>query len=149
MRGCCSMPAIASSARARSICSRTRRTSKPSSLSRGSGLHQAFEQFAKLARPPEVLGMPLHGDAERAIRLFHRLDHAVRRRCRHFEPGGDFLYRLVMAAVDVAGLAILHVIGEQGCETRAFGHPDFVGDVDARLWNGMFERAGDLAGDVL
>ena len=45
-----------------------------------SGLDQAFEQLAELAGAPEVLGMPLHRDAERRVRLLHRLDHAVGRR---------------------------------------------------------------------
>ena len=49
------------------------------------------------------------------------------------KPWATSLHRLVMAAVDVAGLAVLHVIGEQRREPRAFRHPHFVRDVEARL----------------
>ena len=46
-----------------------------------------------------------------------------------------------MAAVDVAGLAILHVIGEQSRQPRVFRDPDFVHDVRADL---VLQRGHDL-----
>src|SRR5688500_7858522 len=110
MRGCYSTPAIASSARRRSTCFQTPRTSRRSSLSRARRLHEAFEQLAELPGPPEILRMPLHRHAEGGIRLFHRFNDAIGRGRRDVETRGHFLHRLVMAAVDVAGLAVLHVI---------------------------------------
>ena len=92
------------------------------------GLDQPLEQLAELAGAPEILGMPLHRDAERRVRLFHRFDDAVRRRRGDLEALGDLLHRLVMAAVDVAGLAVFHVIGEQRRQPRALRHPHFVRD---------------------
>ena len=106
MRACSSMPATGSRRRARSICFRTPRTSRRLSLSPVSGLHEAFEQLAEFSGPPEILRMPLHGDAKRRAGFLHRLDDAVRRRCGHVETLRRVLHRLVMPAVDVARLAV-------------------------------------------
>ena len=100
-----------------SICSRTRRTSRRSPCCsaelecsdsgdvrlRRSVLRrrqEAREQALEAAGPPEVLGVPLHADAEARRRVFERFDHAVGRRGRDSSPSPSVFDRLVMAAVD-------------------------------------------------
>src|SRR5687767_5636732 len=119
MRESCWTPVIESRARGRSICSRPPRTSRRSSLSRVSGLDQAFEQLAEFTGAPEILRMPLHGNTKGRVGLFHRLDHAVGRGGGDVEALGHVPDRLVMAAVDVARLTIFHVIGKQRRQARA------------------------------
>src|SRR3981081_1941279 len=68
-------------------------------------LHKPFKQIAKLARPVEVLRVPLHAKAEAALRLLNRLADAVAPGRRRDEPFAERLRRLVMAAVDRARLA--------------------------------------------
>src|SRR6188472_2615356 len=113
MRASWSMRATGCGRCGRSISFRTPRTSKRLSRFLVSGLDQAFEELAELAGAPEILRVPLHGDAILRIGFFHRLDHAVGRGRGDLESLRDLFHRLVMAAVHMAGLIVLHVFLEQ------------------------------------
>ena len=75
-------------------------------LTTACGFNQAIEQRLKLARLDEVLGVPLHADAERVIAQFERLDYGILRDRAHDQAFADSVRRLVMAAVhrDVAAM---------------------------------------------
>ena len=52
-------------------------------------LEEPLEQLAEFASAPEVLGVPLHADAERRAGTFDRFDHAVGRRADTTNPGAS------------------------------------------------------------
>ncbi len=69
------------------------------------GFEESFEQRAELARAPEVLRVPLDAEAEARGRILDRFDDAVGRRGGHAEARRDGLDRLMVPAVDLAGVA--------------------------------------------
>src|SRR3954467_1848787 len=110
-RGACWTRAIGWSRCARSIFSPTPRTWKrwrgsPGLDPRAPPFDKASEQSRKLAGAPEVLGVPLHADAERRVRALDRLDDPIRRPRRGDEARRDASRRLMVPAVDRAGLEI-------------------------------------------
>ena len=140
-RACCSMPATGWRRCARSICSRTPRTSKPSLRFRASlgsrrlflpvvrRLDEAFEQRAELAGAPEILRdatAPRGRTASPGCSIASMTPSGAV--AVTSKPGATPLHRLVVAAVDLAGLAVFHVLGEQRRQLRALRHPHFVRD---------------------
>src|SRR5262245_53004181 len=70
------------------------------------GLGDLLEERSKLAGPPEILGMPLHRDAESRRRALDGLDDPVGRRGRYGESVRGLVDRLMMAAVDLEDLVV-------------------------------------------
>ena len=66
---------------------------------------ELLEQRPELAGAPEVLRMPLHREAEPARRAARWLRSRRRVRCPDLPARRDSLHRLMMPAVDLAGLA--------------------------------------------
>ena len=58
-------------------------------------LDEPLEQAAEFSRPPEILRMPLHADAERRVRALDCFDHPVGRHGGGDEGGSDACDRLV------------------------------------------------------
>src|SRR5258708_6446071 len=91
--------------RTRSTCFRTRRMSRR--LFRFcASVQESFEQRSELARSEEVLRMPLDADAEAGVRILDAFDDAVGRGRGDDEACRELPDRLVVPAVDVAGIGI-------------------------------------------
>jgi hypothetical protein len=65
---------------------------------------ERIEQWGELSRPPEILRVPLHADAERGIRFLDPLDDLVVSDRRCDESLAQPADRLVVPAVDAAGI---------------------------------------------
>src|SRR3954468_16900681 len=104
-RGACLTRAIGWRRCGRSISFPTHRTWKRWQCSRGLDprarrFDEAREQSRELTGAPEVLGVPLHADAERRIRTLDRLDNPVRRDGGSDETRRNPADRLMVPAVD-------------------------------------------------
>src|SRR4051812_27137292 len=157
-----STPAMPSNVPTRSICFRTRRTSRRWWCSIGARdqlgtwgdssstpfrcFDESLEECTEFAGPEKVLRVPLHAEAEARIGILDDLDHSVRRGRRHHESTSDLLHRLVMAAVHLERLVnqpLAHQLGEQ----RILVHPHLVRQL-VRLMlrhrKAVSQRTGDL-----
>ena len=113
------------------------------------GLDKRLEQWSELASPPEVLGMPLHANAEAGGRTLGRFDDTVGGGCGDLEALRHMLDRLMVTAVDGTGVALVEGLLQDVPETRSFRDPDVVCDRVPGLADAMIERPGDLRRDVL
>ena len=74
------------------------------------GVDEAAEQALEFAGPPEVLGVPLHADAEARRRPLDRFDDAVGRELAvTTRPSAELLHRLMMPAVHRAEAVALEL----------------------------------------
>src|SRR5439155_24130604 len=92
-------------------------------------LDEATEQpLTRLVPRNELLGMELHRDGERVVRVLEPLDHAVRRSSHDLEWCRHVAYRLMMEAVH-PHVGRAEQIGQPGVADDV----DLVGDGVARL----------------
>src|ERR1700681_1143641 len=112
-----------------------------------SGFEKTFEQRPEFARAPESLAMPLDAGAERRGGVLDRLDDTVGRRGYHIETGRESLDRLMMPAIDLAGLGVAPALAHQPGEHRVFLEPDLMREgvrLVCRHPQMMIERARHL-----
>src|SRR5688572_18643919 len=113
------------------------------------GFDELFEQRSELAGAPEILGVPLDGDAEAGTGTLDRFDDAVWRGCGNREPFGGSPDGLMMPAVDLQHLAVLQLLLHDTRKRGARRHPHLMRECVRRGIDLVAVRLIHLCGDIL
>src|SRR6187549_3705182 len=93
------------------------------------GFDESLEDRSELAGAIEVLGVPLHAEAESTARILDRFNHAIGCSGGHRQTRSEFLWGLMMTAVHHARVTFEKLV-HQAIEQGSFRDPYLVRDRD-------------------